>query len=222
MAKSKKIDGQLLQMNKKFSNLKMKQKDKIIGWVFEEYKKYVTEHDKVPDSLADEQIVEAVLDKINEAQIWIPDGEIYDYYRRKKPQLQRRLDNEKVIKFKSYASFYKSIVDQDRASVVICNLKHEIIYMNPAAVTSYAKRGGDKLIGRSLLDCHNPESRDKIQQVVEWFAADENHNFVYTFHNEKQNKDVYMVALRDEGKLIGYYEKHEYRNSETMKPYDLW
>ena len=171
MAKSKKtkihkkIDGQLLQMNKKFSNLKMKQKDKITGWVYEEYKKYVTEHGKAPDSLADEQIVEAVLDKINEAQIWIPDGEIYDYYRRKKPHLQKRLDNEKVIKFKSYVNFYKSIVDQDRASVVICNLKHEIIYMNPAAVISYAKRGGDKLIGRSLLDCHNPESRDKIQQV---------------------------------------------------------
>ena len=45
-------------------------------------------------------------------------------------------------------SFYKSIVDQDRASIVICNLKHEIIYMNPAAVNSYAKRGGDKLIGK--------------------------------------------------------------------------
>ena len=39
--------------------------------------------------------------------------------------------------------------------------------------------------------------------------------------NEKQNKDVYMVALRDVGKLIGYYEKHEYRNVETMKQYDL-
>ena len=77
MAKSKKtkihkkIDGQILQMNKQFSNLKMKQKDKITEWVYEEYKKYVTEHDKVPDLLADEQIVEAVLDKINEAQIWI-------------------------------------------------------------------------------------------------------------------------------------------------------
>ena len=207
MAKSKKtkihkkIDGQLLQLNKKFSDLKMKQKDKITGWVYEEYRKYVTEYDKVPDLLADEQIVEVVIDKINEAQIWIPEGEIYDYYRRKKPQLQRRLDNEKVIKFKSYVSFYKSIVDQDRASVVICNLKHEIIYMNPAAVTSCAKRGGDKLIGRSLLDCHNPESRDKIQRVVDWFAADKSHNFVYTFHNEKLNKDVYMVALRDEGTL---------------------
>ena len=42
----KKIDGQLLQMNKKFSNLKMKQKDKITGWVYEEYKKYVTDHEK--------------------------------------------------------------------------------------------------------------------------------------------------------------------------------
>lgn len=33
---------------------------------------------------------------------------------------------------------------------------------------------------------------------------------------------VYMVALRDDaGKLIGYYEKHEYRNRETRKIYDL-
>ena len=30
-----------------------------------------------------------------------------------------------------------------------------------------------------------------------------------------------MVALRDEGKLIGYYEKHEYRNTAKMKLYDL-
>ena len=67
MAKSKKtkihkkIDGQLLQMNKKFSNLKVKQKDKITGWVYEEYKKYVTEHDKTPDSLADAQILKLYL-----------------------------------------------------------------------------------------------------------------------------------------------------------------
>ena len=26
-----------------------------------------------------------------------------------------------------------------------------------------------------------------------------------------------MVALRDEGKLIGYYEKHEYRNLERSE-----
>lgn len=120
------------------------------------------------------------------------------------------------------ASYYKSIADQDRAAIVICNLEHEIIYMNTAAVNNYSKWGGDKLIGRNLLDCHNEESRKKIFQVVDWFASDEEHNIVYTFYNEKQNKDVYMVALRDEGKLIGYYEKHEYRNRETMGLYDLW
>ena len=130
--------------------------------------------------------------------------------------------NEKNEKYKEYVSFYKSVLDQDRAAVVICNLKHEIIYMNQAAILNYEKWGGDKLIGKSLLDCHNQESREKIQKVIEWFEAYESHNIVYTFHNEKQNKDVYMVALRDGGKLIGYYEKHEYRNAETMKLYDLW
>lgn len=36
------------------------------------------------------------------------------------------------------------------------------------------------------------------------------------------DKDVYMVALRnDSGDLIGYYEKHEYRNCETMKMYAI-
>lgn len=119
-------------------------------------------------------------------------------------------------------AFYKSVLEQDRAAVVICNLEHTIIYMNPAAIQNYAKRGGEKLIGQSLLDCHNAESVKRIQQVIDWFAADASHNLVYTFHNEKQNKDVYMVALRDGDKLIGYYEKHEFRNSETMKKYDLW
>lgn len=132
------------------------------------------------------------------------------------------MKNDKALNLEECADFYKSIIDQDRAAVVICNLEHEIIYMNPAALGYYAKRGGDSLIGKSIFGCHNNDSNEKIQQVVDWFLEDESHNIVYTFHNEKQNKDVYMVALRKNGKLIGYYEKHEYRNAETMKPYDLW
>jgi PAS domain-containing protein len=119
-------------------------------------------------------------------------------------------------------ALYKSVLDQDRCAVVICNLEHEIVYMNQAAFKNYEKWGGEQLLGKSLLACHNPESRDKIKQVVDWFAASPEHNLVYTFYNEKQNKDVYMVALRSEGKLIGYYEKHEFRNKETMKLYDLF
>lgn len=120
------------------------------------------------------------------------------------------------------SKYFKSIIDQDRCAVVICNIEHEIIYMNPAAVMRYAKRGGQALVGRSLLECHNPQSVEQIKKVVSWFAESTEHNMIYTSRNEKENKDVYMVALRDEdGSLIGYYEKHEYRDKETAKMYDF-
>ena len=117
---------------------------------------------------------------------------------------------------------YKSVLEADRAAVVICDLEHTIIYMNPAAVERYAKWGGKDLMGRSLMNCHTEKSGEMIQKVIDWFKASKDNNIVYTFFNEKENKDVYMVALRnEEGNLIGYYEKHEYRNRETMKLYDI-
>ena len=71
------------------------------------------------------------------------------------------------------------------------------------------------------MDCHNGSSRESIEKVVSWFKESSENNLIYTFYNEKQNKDVYMVALRDDsGTLIGYYEKHEYRDRETMERYD--
>ena len=58
--------------------------------------------------------------------------------------------------------------------------------------------------------------------MLAWFAKSRGNNIVYTFRNDEENKDVYMVALRDgDGTLIGYYEKHEYRNRETAKLYDM-
>ncbi len=120
------------------------------------------------------------------------------------------------------SKYFKSIIEQDRCAVVICNLENEIIYMNPTAIARYQKWGGAALIGKSLLDCHNPNSSKMIKKVVLWFAKSKENNIVYTSYNEKENKDVYMVALRDEdGTLIGYYEKHEYRNAETAKLYDF-
>lgn len=119
------------------------------------------------------------------------------------------------------SQFFKSVIDQDSAPIVICNLNHEILYMNPAAKERYKKHG--ELMGKSLLDCHNAASNEKIERVLEWFGADRSHNKVYTFRNDKENKDVYMIALRDDSDtLIGYYEKHEYRSNETMNKYDFY
>ena len=118
--------------------------------------------------------------------------------------------------------YFKSMIDEDKCAVVICDLEHTIIYMNPASKVHYAKYGGGNLLGKNLLACHNPRSCEMIKKVVEWFGKDKNNNRIYTYHSERENKDVYMIALRDaDGELIGYYEKHEYRNKETANLYDF-
>ena len=118
--------------------------------------------------------------------------------------------------------YFESVIEMDRAAVVICDLNHTIVYMNQAAIGRYAKSGGKDLIGKSLMGCHNEKSKEITKKVVAWFAESTENNMIYTYYNEKENKDVYMVALRDQDNtLIGYYEKHEYRNRENAKLYDF-
>ena len=118
--------------------------------------------------------------------------------------------------------FLFGMTQEDPAPIVLCGLNHEIVYMNPAAARRYARSGGADLVGKSLLACHGKESGERIEEVLGWFRENRENNRIYTFYNEKENKDVYMVALRDgEGKLIGYYEKHEYRDREDGKFYDF-
>ena len=115
-------------------------------------------------------------------------------------------------------NFFKSVIDSDRSAVVICDVNHTIVYMNKVAIERYHK----DLTGSSLLDCHNEKSNEIILKIVDWFKESTENNMIYTYKNTKENKDVYMVALRDEkGNLIGYYEKHEYRNPETAEVYDF-
>ena len=113
---------------------------------------------------------------------------------------------------------FKSILEQDRAPIVVCDMQSVVVYMNPAAITRYKT----DLTGKSIKLCHSSFANEKIDMVLEWFAKSSLNNVVYTYHNPKENKDVYMVALRDEqGSLIGYYEKHEHRNKETMELYNF-
>lgn len=118
--------------------------------------------------------------------------------------------------------FFKSIIDEDKCPVVICDLNHQILYMNLTACVRYSKRGGAALVGQSLMNCHSPKSNEMIQKIIEWFQMSKENNRIYISYNEKENRDVYMIALRDEqGELIGYYEKHEYRNRETEELYNF-
>ncbi len=112
---------------------------------------------------------------------------------------------------------FRSILEQDTAPIVICDRDDIIVYMNPSAVKRYHK----DLTGSNIKDCHPPKANEMIGKVVAWFGESKENNIIYTFRNDKENKDVYMVALRDEdGALIGYYEKHVFRDREKGALYE--
>ena len=114
--------------------------------------------------------------------------------------------------------FFRSVMESDHAPIVICDLEHTVVYMNSSSIELYHT----DITGKSIRLCHNADSNIRIDQVLSWFLKSKDNNIVHTFYSEKENKDVYMVALRDEtGTLIGYYEKHEFRNKETAKLYAM-
>jgi hypothetical protein len=133
-----------------------------------------------------------------------------------------RLNQRSKRVFVELNLFFKSIIDRDLCPIVVCDTKHTMIYMNPKAISNYDKRGGVSLVGKSLLGCHNPNSAFKISEVLHWFNDSKENNIIHTFYDEKNNKDGYMVALRNNDvKLIGYYENHGYRNKDNQPFYSF-
>ena len=90
MSKHKEVDGQLRQLNKSYSQLKASQKDRISNWMYEAYKRQAT------DGMSDEEALQYVFEKIESAEIWIPDYEIEKRYVSKKNHFKKRMAGENV------------------------------------------------------------------------------------------------------------------------------
>ena len=90
MSKHMTVDGQLLQKNKTYSQLKNKQKEKVSNWMYEAYKR------QERYQLSDEDALQYVFDKIDKAKIWIPGYEIETRYAAKKVQFRKRLERENI------------------------------------------------------------------------------------------------------------------------------
>lgn len=100
MAKKKKakthqnIDGRLLQMNKRFSNLKQKQQQSINDWLYEEYRRIYAKIGMPPDSSYNSNILLAVDSKIEQAGIWLPFDELEKHFISKKNSYKNRYERE--------------------------------------------------------------------------------------------------------------------------------
>ncbi len=92
------IDGQLLQINKKYAQLKLNQKARIAEWMYDETRKYYERTGKYPIQHHDEEVIDAVYERIVEASIWVPYGEVARHYHGKRTQITRRIRREEATK----------------------------------------------------------------------------------------------------------------------------
>lgn len=92
------IDGKLLQTNKKYSHLKQKQKDKIAVWMYEETKRYVEKIGIYPTDRHDEDVIDAIYERVVKADIWIPYGEVAKHYHDKRTKITKRIRREAAEK----------------------------------------------------------------------------------------------------------------------------
>lgn len=67
--------------------------------------------------------------------------------------------------------FFKSVLEQDEAAVVLCDLNHTIVYMNPAAAKRYVTRGGYKLVGYYEKHGYRNPEPGKLYDFREAFSA---------------------------------------------------
>lgn len=94
MKNHKYVDGRLLQTNKKFSALKVKQKEKIAHWVYDAYREQYKKTGRFPTKNDDSEIIDIVYQKIEMEGIWIPYSEVCDYYYRRKTKWNHKLTKE--------------------------------------------------------------------------------------------------------------------------------
>ncbi|MEJ2721857.1 MAG: PAS domain-containing protein [bacterium] len=100
------------------------------------------------------------------------------------------------------------LLDSVVEPIVFTDNDHIIRYVNPAAERKYRDRGFEDLPGKSLMDCHNPESQTKIYQIYEKLRSGSNEEFVSL--TDDGNSRIYARAVRDDsGALLGYYERYE-------------
>ncbi len=85
--------------------------------------------------------------------------------------------------------------------ITVCDTKGIILEMNDKAVNHFQNRGGEKLIGTNLLDCHPKGARRKLEQLME-----KQERNVYTVEKNGIKKFLYQTPWYKDGNYSGFVE----------------
>ena len=86
-------------------------------------------------------------------------------------------------------------------AVTICDEHGIIIYMNQASVKQFKKDGGKKLLGTSLLECHNEHS----QIIIKDMLKNPRHN-TYFITSKGKKKIIHQTPMYQNSIFKGLIE----------------
>ena len=84
-------------------------------------------------------------------------------------------------------------------AVTVCDKEGIIIYMNDKAKDTFAKHCD--LVGKSLIPCHNDNSRAIIAKLLETGGTN-----AYTIQKNGLKKMIYQTAWKENGEVAGLVE----------------
>lgn len=98
MKNHQKVNGKLIQTNKKWSHLKERQKESISLSLKKRYEELWFTYKKLPSKSATEELLSDVYKELEEKGIWIPFHEVESFFSRKKHkwnlQNQRKIESQ--------------------------------------------------------------------------------------------------------------------------------
>lgn len=102
------------------------------------------------------------------------------------------------------------ILDAYAYEIVFVDRNHIVQYMNKTAKQRYGNR---VQIGNSIFNCHNENSKVKIEAFLK--RADAGEDEMFELFNGKTGEREFFVPVRNnQGQVIGYFERHEMPWSE--------
>ena len=86
-------------------------------------------------------------------------------------------------------------------AITVCDSEGKILEMNAKSGATFAKGGGNSLVGGNLLDCHPEPSKTKLKKMLA-----EPYTNAYTIEKNGIKKLIYQTPWMKDGRPAGLVE----------------
>lgn len=86
-------------------------------------------------------------------------------------------------------------------AITVTDAEGRILFMNRQAALNFEQEGGRSLVGKNILDCHQPASQEKIKRILKGGQPN-----VYTIEKQGKKKIIYQSVWAVDGRVGGLVE----------------